>query len=65
MRDPERIDRILDIVKSIWKIAPDLRLLQLLHNVLPHDNVAYYFEDDELETALKKCYFKVKGGPDQ
>ena len=58
MRDPERIDRILGIVKTIWKRAPDLRLMQLLINAIPHmERDQYYFEDDELENALKYTYF--------
>lgn len=58
MRDPARIDRILGIVKTIWKRAPDLRLMQLLINAVPRMDVdQYYFEDDELEKALKYTYF--------
>ena len=56
MRDPARIDRMLDLVKSIWVSAPDLRLLELLLNTLPTDNMAYYMEDDDLEKALKHAY---------
>ncbi|MHA1815660.1 MAG: hypothetical protein ACTSX1_06615 [Candidatus Heimdallarchaeaceae archaeon] len=57
MRDPKRIKPMLDMIKTIWVRAPDLRLLQLLLNSLPSDNMAYYIEDDELEKALKFSYF--------
>jgi len=32
MRDPKRIDRILRLIKKIWKKHPDYRLGQLLSN---------------------------------
>ena len=57
MRDPKRIEPMLNMIKAIWVSAPDLRLLQLLLNSLPSDNMAYYIEDDELEKALKFSYF--------
>ena len=58
MRDPKRIDEMLNIIKSIWKAHPDLRLLQLLLNRLTteEENMAYYFEDDKLEERLKDQY---------
>ena len=33
MRDPKRIDRVLEIVKIYWKSHPDLRLAQLISNM--------------------------------
>ena len=56
MRDPKRIEPMLEFIKELWVKAPDLRLLQLLLNALPSDNMAYYTEDDELEKALKFTY---------
>lgn len=58
MRDPERIDKILNIIKSIWVSYPDLRLMQLLINTLPRDESGtsgdyYYMEDDNLLKYLK------------
>jgi len=52
MRDPERIDRILTSVEEIWKKYPDLRLTQLIMNVLMINKDPYYIEDDELEKRL-------------
>jgi len=54
MRDPERIDRILGLIRHLWKHDPDLRLLQLL-SVLPHYKFdLFYFEDSDLEASLKE-----------
>lgn len=57
MRDPKRINKILNLIKQIWKNNPDLRLCQLIGNCFAAgDN--YYIEDDCLEKSLKKCYKK-------
>jgi hypothetical protein len=55
MRDPARIDRILEKVGREWKKYPDLRLGQLIDNMKvtslgPPD--IFYWEDDDLEEAL-------------
>ena len=34
MRDPERIERVMGLIKQIWSHYPDLRLTQLIMNVL-------------------------------
>lgn len=52
MRDPERIDRICDLLRDVWKLIPDWRLGQLIFNLTGrHD--CFYVEDDTLEKALK------------
>jgi uncharacterized protein YihD (DUF1040 family) len=33
MRDPERINELLSLVKSIWEKEPDLRFNQLIYNL--------------------------------
>ena len=38
MRDPKRIREILDKIEEIWIKEPDLRLMQLLTNVLYNAN---------------------------
>jgi len=53
MRDPKRINRILKLLKEVWKKYPDLRLLQLLMNITPMDKSPYNFEDEEIERLLK------------
>jgi len=57
MRDPNRIEIVLDQIKYIWKEVPDLRLGQLILNVL-QDPALYYVEDDQLVDYLKKFYIR-------
>jgi uncharacterized protein YihD (DUF1040 family) len=59
MRDPNRIDPILEAIRAIWKQYPDFRLTQLLSNAaisskLWSDNDLYHLEDEKLLQALKK-----------
>ena len=55
MKDPKRIDRILGLIRTIWKRNPDLRLCQLMGNTIePGDD--YYREDDVLEAQLREYY---------
>ena len=58
MRSPERIDEVLTKIKIIWKRFPDLRLMQLLLNVIPNGSLAYYIEDEELTKALLNFYLE-------
>ena len=60
MRDPARIERMLALVKKVWYDGPDLRLTQLIMNVLNHNGDPYYVEDEKLEEALK-AYCKDRG----
>ena len=55
MRDPERIDKVLEEIGKIWHKYPDLRLGQLIGNVLEGPNL-YYVEDNGLVNALKDMY---------
>jgi len=56
MRDPARIDRILDLLGEQWKREPDLRLTQMVVNLVrpvePCPGV-FYFEDNKLEKILQ------------
>lgn len=52
MRDVERIDRILNLLKEVWRENPDLRLIQLLINLFPKDKDLFYIEDKEIEKSL-------------
>lgn len=54
MRDPERIERVMGLIKKIWVHYPDLRLTQIIMNVLAMNSDPYYIEDDHLEDCLKK-----------
>lgn len=55
MRDPARIDRILEKLRAVWEAQPDLRLTQLIVNTVrpgePCPRV-FYFEDTDLEARL-------------
>jgi uncharacterized protein YihD (DUF1040 family) len=59
MRDPERINRILNLIDHIWNKYPDLRLCQLISNTIKVGGQytvrdIFYVEDDWLEDKLKK-----------
>ena len=58
MRDPDRIDRILALVRKNWKRYPDLRFMQLVQHLYAGLNPGisedwFYTEDDRLEEKLK------------
>ena len=55
MRDPTRIDRILDSLRDIWKKNPDLRLGQLICNVVS-ESIIYFVEDEAMIEAVEKYY---------
>ncbi len=59
MRDPKRIDTILQEISNIWHKYPDMRLGQLIGNVL-EGAALYYVEDDGLVNALKDGYENKK-----
>lgn len=60
MRDPKRIERMLSLIKKVWLDGPDLRLTQLIMNVLRMSQDPYYVEDNILEEKLKE-YCKDRG----
>lgn len=67
MRNPERIDRIIEKLRKIWKIYPDQRLCQLVWNLAyktGHVNEEYrdvfHTEDDELEFILNIEIIKIE-----
>ena len=55
MRNKERIPQVLKEIQNIWEQYPDLRLGQLILNVI-NDPAAYYIEDDVLIKTLKEFY---------
>lgn len=58
MRDPERIDKFIDLLREIWHKHPDMRFSQLIGNALGFgDN--YYVEDDESYNKLDGFYNHV------
>jgi hypothetical protein len=60
MRDPKRIPEILNELKGIWSTIPDLRLGQLIGNVMTDSMDFYYMEDEELIKILRDHYSEVK-----
>lgn len=56
MRDPERIDRIIEKLRKAWKTYPDQRLAQLVSNVCFkggwRDNDCFHVEDDITERGI-------------
>ena len=65
MRDPNRIEPILAIIREIWYMYPDLRLTQIIMNALGMASDPYYIEDKKLKkdlNALLKIYKKEVEG---
>ena len=58
MRKPERIPEILYDVQRVWEAFPDLRLGQLILNVIP-ETALYYMEDDELVHRLLEFGYNI------
>ena len=56
MRDPNRIPRILGKIQRVWEQNPDLRLGQLIQNLVDRNQTkgVFYYEDDALEQALDR-----------
>jgi uncharacterized protein YihD (DUF1040 family) len=59
MRDPNRIDRICELLKKEWHKYPDLRLMQLLINAAKtrDEPKLFHMEDEEIEEKLKNEMF--------
>ena len=55
MRDPKRIDIVLQQLVTLWKETPDLRLGQMILNVM-NDVQLYYIEDEDLISTLEHHY---------
>jgi len=55
MRDPERIPKVLKQIEDLWKRFPDLRLGQLIVNILDGPAL-YYLEDEDVIKNLYEFY---------
>lgn len=58
MRNPQRIDRLLNVVKRLWQQQPDLRLCQLISNAVGMATQKampdyFYIEDEVLLKGLE------------
>ena len=47
MRDPNRIDIIIEELRKCWKRNPDLRLGQLIYNLNKSGNSDIFFPEDD------------------
>jgi len=58
MRKITRIPVILEQIEQIWEKYPDLRLGQLIVNVISDSNPTslYYIEDEDLISKLQDYY---------
>ena len=56
MRDKERIPNILARLEKVWEKYPDLRLGQLIVNVVDDASLLYMLEDKELIEGIEKAY---------
>lgn len=65
MRDPERIDRIIEKLREAWKLAPDQRLAQLVTNAVIYgvnyqmDGI-FGIDDDATELGLDRMLEELK-----
>lgn len=53
MRNPERINRVIESIRRVWHLVPDWRLGQLLCNLSREVGTwnSFFVEDDLLEAA--------------
>jgi len=62
VRDPNRIEPMLALIRKVWYKNPDLRLTQLIMNALNMNSDPYYIEDELLESSLEDyLYANTKG----
>lgn len=65
MRDPERIDLIIELLRETWKNTTDLRFCQLISSItypLTYKGKSlFYVEDDEFKKAIEE--FKTSHNP--
>lgn len=59
MRDPKRIDKIINKLRDLWKTYPDLRLGQLIVNLTPNDRSTFYLEDSVLLEEIEDYHLPV------
>jgi hypothetical protein len=69
MRDPRRIDRVIELLRSYWHANPDLRLGQIIINFTPprfrdiceHGGSVdpYHVEDSEWEQLFRSALKQI------
>jgi len=64
MRDPTRIDEMLELLRELWQLEPDLRLGQLLFNAArmrdPDLQDVFSIEDGSLRKGLLRYLEVIK-----
>ena len=67
MRDPARIDEMLQLLRDVWQLEPDLRLGQLIFNAArirePELHDVYSIEDGSLRKGLVRYLERIKDRP--
>ncbi len=56
MRDPARVDRVIELLRRAWRSNPDLRLGQLVCHVASQASPTseiFHVEDDPIEIAMR------------
>lgn len=53
MRDINRIEPMLQVIKQIWEKNPDLRFGQLICNIVPEEKL-FCIEDDKMFEEMRK-----------
>lgn len=64
MRDPNRIDPLLEKLRQAWQAYPDMRLGQLvvaLSSYASNSMDPFYVEDDKMSEAIDKFMAEHKG----
>jgi len=57
MRDPKRIPEVLSEIRKVWEKYPDLRLGQLIDNIVSRTPCPlFYIEDEDLVERMEKFY---------
>jgi len=56
MRDPERIDEIIEELWLCWQRNPDLRLGQLIYNINGSGQEDFFYPEDDLWLEWIKKY---------
>jgi uncharacterized protein YihD (DUF1040 family) len=58
MRDPNRIDGIIERLRAVWKRRPHMRLGQLVANgaMFGLNGPTHLIEDDELISAIEEVH---------
>lgn len=51
--NPDRIDPIIELLQKKWKSYPNMRLMQLLINVIDSELDPFYVDDQDLERWIR------------